>query len=106
MLTLTHIVVAALPLECAVSGHPVRIEAEWEDPTHPYPIGPVVAHFTGRSGRSIEHRVGDACRNPESVVVTLARDSVSQRLAAALLAQSLARPHDPRPRGGTGLGMR
>ena len=76
------IVVAALPLELTISGHPVRLSVEWEDELRSYPVGTVRAHFTGRSGRPIVHPLGGCCRNPDCVVVSVPADSVAQRIAA------------------------
>lgn len=94
-------------LELTIAGHPVRLSVEWDDESRSYPIGPVTAHFTGRSGQPHAHRLGDCCRNhdPDCDVISVAADPISQRIAAALLAQGIARPPTPPPPATGTLGL-
>ena len=93
------IVVAALPLQLTISGHPVHLSVAWEDESRSYPVGIVTAHFTGRSGQRRGHRLGDCCRNPDPDcdVISVSAEPVAQRIAAALLEQGIARPQKPPP---------
>lgn len=74
-----------------ISGVPVRISARWDHVPRGTVYGEIWAHFDGKSGRPMSRRMGSCSGIPERVLLEVLPDPVVQRIAAAMIAQGLAR---------------